>query len=32
MARVAKAGVDAIVSNRIAQLRRFLSPPGSARR
>jgi glycerophosphoryl diester phosphodiesterase len=32
MARVAKAGVDAIVSNRIAQLRRFLSPPESARR
>jgi glycerophosphoryl diester phosphodiesterase len=32
MARVAKAGVDAIVSNRIAQLRRFLSPPASARR
>lgn len=32
MARVAKAGVDAIVSNRIAQLRRFLPPPESARR
>jgi glycerophosphoryl diester phosphodiesterase len=32
MARVAKAGVDAIVSNRIAQLRRFLSPPESGRR
>jgi hypothetical protein len=29
---VAKAGVDAIVSNRIARLRRFLSPPESTRR
>lgn len=32
MARVAKAGVDAIVSNRIGQLRRFLSPPESVTR
>jgi glycerophosphoryl diester phosphodiesterase len=32
MARMAKAGVDAIVSNRIGELRRFLSPPESVNR
>ena len=32
MARVVKAGVDAIVSNRIGELRRFLSPPESVNR